>query len=520
MRRVSHRNSARRGSTLILVMLMLPVFLIPLIGLAIDGTMMYIVQTKLQSACDGAALAAGRLIGTTANTAEIAGEVLNVNFPAGYWGSSNLVPTITATDVLGVHTIQVQAQVNVPYLFLRVIGLQQATMPALAVATRKDTRTVMVLDRSGSMNNVISGTNVFTTMVSSAKLFVGMMTPGLDELGLVVFDGGAVVAYPEYSLPYSMATGNGGGPDVNFATSSTAGPIFNQLSLLAAGGGTGMTEGLSMAYLELQKAHNRDLAAKGTDTALNNIVLFTDGVADSLAVSPNNSANPVLAGGSGCKYTSEPAGNLQMLGYMVATGNPPWSHSQNTTYALFDLPAYDPNRTLSSVLSNPGSNFGQGDLIEPYQSTPLTNCNGLNSNGNNYNKVSSTVATVPPFDIYGNSTNGTAYNLSTLSYDGTSYNNALPSEAYQFALAAWNSVDNAGQTIRSQNNMLPITIYTIGFTGDGGTDAELLRRLANTQTATSYNPQQPVGMYIEVNNPNDLAGAFSFVASQVLRLAK
>jgi len=520
MRRFSHRNSARRGSTLILVMLMLPVFLIPLIGLAIDGTMLYIVQTKLQSACDGAALAAGRLIGTTANTAEIAGEVLNVNFPAGYWGSSNLVPTITATDNLGVHTIEVKAQVDVPLMFMRVLGLQKSTMPADAVATRKDTRTILVLDRSNSMNHVISGTNVFNTMVASAKLFVGMMTPGVDQLGLVVFDGGAIVAYPEYSLPYSTATGNGGGPDVNFATSSTAGPMFDQLNLLAAGGGTGMTEGVSMAYLELQKAHNRDFAAKGVDSALNAIVLFTDGVPDALAVSPNDAANPVLTGGSGCKYTSVASGVDKMLGYMVATGQPPWSHSQDTAYGLFDLPAYDSSRTLSSVLSNPGANYGQGDLIKPVPITAVTNCSGLNNTGGNYNKINATVAKVPPFDIYGNSTDGAAYNLSTLSYDGTSYQSSQPDQAYHFALASWNSVDNLGQTIRSQNNMLPVTIYTIGFTGNGGTDAELLRRLANTQTATSFNPQQPVGMYIQVDNPNDLAGAFSIVASQVLRLAK
>jgi len=307
---------------------------------------------------------------------------------------------------------------------------------------------------------------------------------------------------------------------VNFATSSTAGPMFDQLNLLAAGGGTGMTEGVSMAYLELQKAHNRDFAAKGVDSALNAIVLFTDGVPDALAVSPNDAANPVLTGGSGCKYTSVASGVDKMLGYMVATGQPPWSHSQDTAYGLFDLPAYDSSRTLSSVLSNPGANYGQGDLIKPVPITAVTNCSGLNNTGGNYNKINATVAKVPPFDIYGNSTDGAAYNLSTLSYDGTSYQSSQPDQAYHFALASWNSVDNLGQTIRSQNNMLPVTIYTIGFTGNGGTDAELLRRLANTQTATSFNPQQPVGMYIQVDNPNDLAGAFSIVASQVLRLAK
>src|SRR5215467_7463069 len=78
MRPVSHHRRNQRGSTLVLVMLMLPLFMIPLIGLAIDATMLYIVQAKLSAAVDGAALGAGRLLGTNANTTEIAGEFLKV----------------------------------------------------------------------------------------------------------------------------------------------------------------------------------------------------------------------------------------------------------------------------------------------------------------------------------------------------------------------------------------------------------------------------------------------------------
>ena len=65
---------------------MLPTVLIPLVGLAIDGSRLYIVQAKLASAVDGAALGAGRLLGTTANTTEIAGEFLNANFPTRLLG--------------------------------------------------------------------------------------------------------------------------------------------------------------------------------------------------------------------------------------------------------------------------------------------------------------------------------------------------------------------------------------------------------------------------------------------------
>src|SRR5262245_1791268 len=85
MRFFSRRGE--RGATLILVSTMLPLFLIPIVGLAIDSTVLYIVQAKLSSAADGAALGAGRLLGTNADTKEIAGEFLKANFPRNFWGS-------------------------------------------------------------------------------------------------------------------------------------------------------------------------------------------------------------------------------------------------------------------------------------------------------------------------------------------------------------------------------------------------------------------------------------------------
>ena len=62
------RLRRQKGSTLLLMSTLLPIVLIPLVGLAIDGTILFIVQAKLSAACDGAALGAGRLLGTNANT--------------------------------------------------------------------------------------------------------------------------------------------------------------------------------------------------------------------------------------------------------------------------------------------------------------------------------------------------------------------------------------------------------------------------------------------------------------------
>ena len=102
----------RRGAALILYTVLLPTILL-FCGLAIDLSVLYVVQTRLSSAVDGAALGAGRLLGTSANSTEIAGEFLKANFPVGFWGSYNLTPTITRTDNISLHTIAVTATVQI-----------------------------------------------------------------------------------------------------------------------------------------------------------------------------------------------------------------------------------------------------------------------------------------------------------------------------------------------------------------------------------------------------------------------
>jgi Flp pilus assembly protein TadG len=112
----------RRGSALILFTLALPTLILPLAGLAIDLTMLYIVQAKLSAAVDGAALGAGRLLGTGANTETVAKQFVDANFPDKYWGSSNLVKTVQYTQSFTTHKITVSAKVDVPLLFLRVFS--------------------------------------------------------------------------------------------------------------------------------------------------------------------------------------------------------------------------------------------------------------------------------------------------------------------------------------------------------------------------------------------------------------
>lgn len=546
---------------MIMFTLSLPV-LLGLIGLAIDRTILFVVEAKLSAAVDGAALGAGRLLGTVANTSEIAGEFLKADFcgylcattgPTGVWGSYNLTPNITYTNNLGTYTISISASVTVPLLFLRTVPAlvpqTTTTVYANATATRRAVRTVMVLDRSGSMKGT-----PFTTMQQGAETFASYFLPGTDEIGLVMLSTSAIVAYPTtYPLSYPpvMTTG---GPDTSFDTSSTAGPLMTALQTMTVGSGTGTAEAMSLAYIGLQQAHNRDLAANGVDNMLNSILLFTDGVPDSIAVSPNatqvwniatNSwmaTTPVVNSASSCTYRSTSTAADTMMGTIVENGN---VGSWSALNGLFLLAAYNPSNTstgnaLTYWESNPTSGWGNGDLSQSKPVAALSGCAttafgaGGGSPPTNYNLSHSStnyVTGIPAYDIYGNSTSGTAYQYATLNlpdgtssspYAGGSYDSTAITNANTLPIASWNVVDNLGNTIRSQTAMNQITIYSIGFSGDGGVDAGLLNRLANTAAAqpSGINSSQPVGQYIQVDSVQQLVSAFQLVASYILHLSK
>jgi hypothetical protein len=514
---VCSKSDRRRGTTLILYTLMLPLVLIPLVGLAIDGTMLYIVQAKLSAAADGAAIGAGRLLGTQANTAEIAGEFLNANFPSGYWGSYNLVPNIQVATSFSTHTITVSAQVDVPLLFMRIFGRNASTVAASAVATRRDTRVVLVLDRSNSMSGNIS------SLKSAAITFTNLFTKGADELGLVVFGGAAFVAYPT-TRPYSLTTGTG--PNVHFADTPPPGGdnMLTLLNSLQVGTDTGTAEGLWLAYQELKKAN----AIDADPTRMNAIVLFTDGVPNGFTAWFNDPANNALNGGvSQCTYCpspdtsaplppTQPSTTKDIVGWMATTGSGSglsfFNPSGSSGIGIYNLLVFDTTHSARYWMSQLSGSY-VNDMIA-VSGTPVANCRHLTDSD------MTGLRQIPPRDYYGNSTTGTAYTNGILykKYK-VAYDSNQPNNGYHVGLASWNVTDNAAAAIRSDTNM-NIAIYCIGYTGNGGVDTALLKRIANTLDSTSYNPNQQTGLYVEANDAAGMANAFNTVASEILRLAQ
>ena len=555
MRVMSHSTTPRRGSTLILFTLMLPTLLVPLAGLGIDATMCYIVQAKLGSAVDGAALTAGRLLGTPGiDPAQIAGAVLAANFradgTAGFWGATfNKPPTILYTPGI-TKTIAVDAQVKVPLLFSRVFGQSFAIVSAAGTAQRTDSRVVFVLDRSGSMNTDDHAghspiTYVIDDAIANAQSFVQNFTEGTDELGLVVFDGSGVVGYPTGTWS-STIVGSTAGPNKTF-NDGTANDMPHQLALVQAGGGTGMADALSIAYIELQKAHMRDLAS-GADTRLNSIVLLTDGIPSGISLYLNNTANSnadnVIKTTTSCTHRTDAAN--KMIGWFAIPG-PAYITTDFRGQGVYQIASTDPSTSHTSAwwMAHAGTNSSgsaDGDAEDPNPNTPFAGCSGLTGSSSGTFNVSSSgtdIAKIPTQDYYGNLLNTTGYTNShivgwsggTSIYTGSAIDLTLAGSGkdYNWGLAMWNAVDNAALSIRSDTNKpnragdtqtLSIYIYAIGYTGNGGTDDGLLKRVSNDLTSTSYNKNLPVGQYYQASDQVSLAQAFSNIASALLRLSK
>jgi Flp pilus assembly protein TadG len=533
MRLPSNSRLRERGIAAIMFTLMFMTLVVPLVGLAIDLSMLYMVQSKLSAAVDGAALGAGRLLGTNADTEEIANEFLKANFQSGYWGTYNLAPAppntkfATYTIAFNTQTIDVAAQVQVPLLFMRILGYDHTTVSASGTATRKNTRVVLVIDRSGSMSGLLA------TLADKANYFINHFTPNTDELGLVVFGTSAIVGYPKYTdagqRPYNLSpTDTTGGPDTGFLTSNSpeAGPMYDQIKAMVAGGNTGMSEALSLAYIELQKAHVRDLKASPTctDIRLNAIVLFTDGVPNQLAAYLNDPSNNSLKSTTKCSnYPAKSTDRTtQMIGSIGYLNDLYQLASQDTTMAT--------NPWTTWWVKNPG---GQGspakmnyDLAPIDPSTPLANCTGSIVSGTNLRQI-------PSQDLYGNSTNGTAYKNSTVVYKSKTGNYSNTTfDAYDLTIAAWNAVYNAATNIRTDayydtkrtgvacDSSMPTQLFVIGYTGNGGIDSVLLQSIANDPRYPYYTAGQAQGKFYSASDANAIDEAFNDVASQLLRLAK
>ncbi len=473
------RQKRQKGAALIMLTMMLSVVVIPMIGLAIDGGMAYLVQTRLSAACDAAALAGARSlsVGLTldsqiaAATATI-NEYLETNYPTGMYRTFDLTVTSNiAETAYKTRTVSVNATIVMPTLFMSIFNHPTATIAASAQANRRDVNIMMVIDRSGSMAQA----GVCNIMVASAQTFANDFTNGRDQLGLITF-----MATP--TLDYA--------PTVNFKSDTPA--LTDVMGEVKCGGNTGSAAALWMAYQELQVINEPG--------ALNLIVFFTDGVPNGVTahfpvkqtadlrygLSNPFSISPVPA--SSCKAT-------------ILTGTIAQESNNDTlgwTGGVYSTQAVAPNVTANPLLAAPG-------------------CLYPSSNDGVYMRAD--VASIPSTDVNGNATTG--YQPVTTYPDGPYVGQIRVDMPPAITQASQNAADNAAIRIRADKTLVPV-IYTIGL---GGTsfqplDQTFLLRLANDPRSPIYDPSEPAGLFVFAENATQLNNAFNTVASQILRLSK
>ena len=107
---------------------------------------------------------------------------------------------------------------------------------------------------------------------------------------------------------------------------------------------------------------------------------------------------------------------------------------------------------------------------------------------------------------------------------GPNLNQSDPSDALRIEIAK-NLVDNLARDIRQDPN-LDIRIHTIGYNGTGGTEQDVLERLANcdgctfVDAADANDTNQAQGKYVVANNSAELLQAFLDIAGFIGRLVE
>jgi len=156
------------------------------VGTAVDIARIQLVQSKLSYSLDAAGLAAGATLNAADYNTEVT-KYINVNYPAGYLGSSAADVGITLSD--NNNTLNMTANTTVPTTFMNILGVSQVTVTASSQIKRTTSglELALVLDNTGSM----AGTKL-NSLKTAANTLVGILFGGRSTtnnlwIGLVPF---------------------------------------------------------------------------------------------------------------------------------------------------------------------------------------------------------------------------------------------------------------------------------------------------------------------------------------------
>src|SRR5690606_13029724 len=140
----------QRGNATILLALMITP-LLAFVGVATDGVLAIMVQSRLQAATDSAALAAGKIM-LSQDAEREARRILEANFAPGYLDTM-LSPVEISVDETRQH-LALTAEVALPTRVMRLFGKEELTIAARTVVHRahRASEIVLVMDNTGSMD--------------------------------------------------------------------------------------------------------------------------------------------------------------------------------------------------------------------------------------------------------------------------------------------------------------------------------------------------------------------------------
>lgn len=457
----------RKGAVLMIMAVAMMFMVLPVIGLAIDGAVVYTIRAKLQSATDAAAVAAARSYSKGLNPSVQQGSATTTAVNYFRANISAAWDPVTAPDPVVTFPLSPQPRtivVNVastavaPTYFMKVLNINSVTISAVSEASRREVKIIMVLDRSGSLET--SGS--CDDLREAAKGFVDTFVDGRDQIGMITFG-------TSYRVDYPISTTFKSGSGTNLP--ATIGNVFC----------TGATSSATAYWNGYQQ-----LIATPEAGVLNVLLFFTDG--QPTAVYMNNlevkSSSPCSSHADKAGVISAPGGGSGVNGIrkVLETVAPPVSSDINL------------------IASNAGCKFYTSGPQYTYQDIVALTQSGSS------NEV----------DGYGNALYG--YKTGILTTGGR----IRIDDNLTMINVATNALDSAATRARDDANTrgLDLVTFAIGLGGPGSAEDLLMNRVANTAASNNYQSNRLTGMYIKADNAGQLDEAFAQLASETMRFAK
>ena len=489
-----------KGQVLVIVALSI-ITLVTLVGLAIDSGRGYSVKAKLNAALDAAAIAAARSIADGADEARAAATTFfNSNYPTDYMGGSvpsfcpvnakhpqDFADAIVTDPNTGDTTISVWATATMPTIFMKIVGRDSIAVSAETKAIRRAVDLAFVVDNTGSIGS--DGPNVRARSID----FVHAFHPNFDRVALIKYAFGAEV-------PVAFESDRG------FDIAN----VESEINAFNFDGGTNCAEGFWNAKRQHKLANN--------PASLRVIVFFTDGVTNTFASTFKKAGETSFIHDkfhSGSIATQEDAHYAAgfWLHYKVKEPDPYyWSTPiPSIGYYVMDienqiksLPRYY-NPCIAGICADPHTTNSGGSCVcdnDPNEN-PGTDPNDLNV----FNVLNESHPLRPVTQL-------------TSGFD-------RPELYKKINRASRNLLEEMAKKARQQD----IYVYTLGlgpqldiflgpFMANGQQEKgeDLLRNMANTEDAGTYNPNEPQGIYCHAQTTDDLGPCYNRIIEEIIRL--